>query len=216
MAGLAICSGGCCSFQQFVDVMQRLDHRCCPTGLCPTGLLDAPQIISEPIGQGAPGSLVALEIAGVSSKTAVDASIELKDKLNELQNDNQRLRSDLRLANRTIEKQQVTMNRAAAELESTRLEFERVQTEMNDWREKLSRLDARFRMDKSRFHTVMAGMEKRLESMLSQCSGDLDMATNPVTDAKLSHPNSVEFSDPDDLRIQAPFNQPTEARGRTP
>ena len=58
MAGLAICSGGCGSFQQFVKVMQRLDHRCCPTGL-----LGTPQIIGEPIGLGVPGSLVAADCA---------------------------------------------------------------------------------------------------------------------------------------------------------
>jgi hypothetical protein len=226
MAGLAICSGGCCSFQKFVSVMQRLDHRCCPTSS-----FDTPPIISEPILQGAAGGLVAAEIAGVPPKTAVDAVVELEGKLEKLQDDNQRLRSSLSLAERTIENQRATMNEAAAELEKARLEFGRVQTEMNTWREELSRLDAQCRMDQSQFHALMAGMERRLESMLSQCSGDLDMTAKPALDVNpYPHPESVgdrsgssgvpgvqlEFSDPAERRTHASSSQSTEARGRTP
>ena len=109
----------------------------------------------------------------IAAKTAVDMVVELESKLEAVQRKNRHLRKSLQIAEDTIEDQRESMAQAAAELNKSRLDFERMQAEMKEWRGKFTRLNQQAIAERKAFDQAFQRMEQRLQTMLIQYADEL-------------------------------------------
>ena len=178
---MATLSGGCCFPKQCVPkniippcgtldrVLYKLSHwqenrcTCEPDSICH----HAPVRLGEPTGYLSDGSTLAgTAIAGPRGLEATDVVIGLRERIESLEDDKQRLTGELQQANQTIGSQNERLLAAQHELQLSKEEYDQVHVQMRRWHTALNELDAKYRSSQRRYDSSLAEMEQRLRDML--------------------------------------------------
>ena len=181
-------SGGCCFPRQCLPkniippcgtldrVLYKLSHwqenrcTCEPDSICH----HPPVRLGEPTGYLSDGATLAgVAISGPRGLEATDVVVGLREQIESLEDDKQRLSGELHQAHQTIGSQNERLLAAQQELQLSKDEYDKVLAQMRRWHTALNELDAKYRSSQRRYDSSLAEMEQRLRDMLqSQNNGD--------------------------------------------